>query len=271
MLSQSSLCDPHDAACFSTSGKTAHCQNVLVGSSAAKGNGFVLSVRIFEVDRKKMMPNSEVEQVLETERQSDVQAWAEGQACRALQVKCAGRLVVDADRKDMSIYVDGRRAPRTGNAPEQIAVEPGVHGVRVAVGQRTSLEKKVPVRRNASSETVYVRQTERGGLPMTLASELRFGERPIPSVDVKEGKWTKPVGYTLAGAGLLALGIGIFEGQHSKSLISQAESNYQKNGAYLSSDVSNISSAHTAANIANVLLVSGLVLAAAGGVLTFAF
>jgi hypothetical protein len=90
-------------------------------------------------------------------------------------------------------------------------------------------------------------------------------------VDVKEGKWTRPVGYTLAGAGILALGIGIYQGQHGKSLISQAESNYRANGAYLPSDVSNLNSARSAATIANVLLVSGALLVASGAVLTFAF
>ena len=263
-------CEARDAACFSSVGRMARCQNVLVGSSAAKGNGYVLSVRIFEVGKQRVLPGSEVEQVLETDRQADVQAWAEGQACRALQVKCAGRLTVDADRKDMNIYVDNRLAPRSSRNPEVIAVEPGVHGVRVAVGQRTSLEKKVPVRRGGFSETVYARQTEKGGLPLWLASDLR-GTRPDASVDVKEGKWTRPVGYTLAGAGVLALGIGIYQGQHGKSLISQAESNYRANGAYLPSDVSNLNSARSAATIANVLLVSGALLVASGAVLTFAF
>ena len=78
LLSQaSSKCDLHDASCMASVGKLAHCQNVLVGSSAAKGNGFVLSVRIFEVNKQRVMTGSEVEQVLETDRQSDVQAWAE--------------------------------------------------------------------------------------------------------------------------------------------------------------------------------------------------
>src|SRR3954467_3848048 len=265
-----SKCEPRDAACFSGVGKMARCQNVLVGSSAAKGNGFVLSVRIFEVAKQRVLPGSEVEQVLETDRQGDVQAWAEGQACRALQVKCVGRLYVDADRKDMNIYVDNRLAPRTFKTPEAIPVEPGVHAVRVAVGQRTSLEKKVAVRRGGFSETVYARQTEKGGLPMWLASDLR-GTRPDASVDVKEGKWTRPVGDTIAGAGLVAVGIGIYQGQHSKSLISQAEANYNVNGAYLSSDVSNLNSAHSAATIANVLLISGALLLATGSVLAFAF
>src|SRR3954469_15321332 len=200
-----SKCEPHDAACISAVGRMARCQNVLVGSSAAKGNGYVLSVRIFEVGKQRVLPGSEVEQVLETDRQADVQAWAEGQACRALQVKCAGRINVDVDRRDMNVYIDNRLAPRTGKNPETFAVEPGVHGIRVTVGPRTSLEKKVAVRRGGFSETVYARQTEKGGLPLALASELR-GTRPEPSVDVKEGNWKKPVGYTLAAAGVIALG-----------------------------------------------------------------
>ena len=263
-------CDARDAACFSSVGRMARCQNVLVGSSAAKGNGYVLSVRIFEVGKQRVMPNSQVEQVLETDRQSDVQAWAEGQACRALQVKCAGRISVDADRRDMNIYIDNRLAPRSFKNPEVIAVEPGVHGVRVAVGQRTSLEKKIAVRRGGFSETIYARQTEKGGLPMWLSSELR-GQRPDASVDVKEGKWTRPVGYTLAAAGLIALGVGVYQGQHSKNLISDAESNFRTNGAYLPSDVSNLNSAHSAATLGNVLLISGALLAASGAVLAFAF
>jgi hypothetical protein len=79
------------------------------------------------------------------------------------------------------------------------------------------------------------------------------------------------VGYTLAGAGIIALGVGIFQGQHSKSLINQAESNYRANGAYLPADVSNLNSASSAATIGNILLVSGAVLLASGSVLTFAF
>ena len=270
LLGQATLCDVKDAACFQNVGKLARCQNVLVGASAAKGNGVVLSVRIFDVAKKRVLPGSEVEQVLESEKPAEVQAWAEGQACRALNVKCVGRLQVDADRRDMLLYVDNRVAPRSYQSPEQIGISPGVHSVRVAVGQRTSLEKKVVVRRNGASEVVYARQTEKGGLPLVLASELR-GTRPGASVDVQEGKWTKPVGYTLAGAGVLALAVGIYEGQHSKSLISQAETNYRANGVYLSNDISNLNSARSAATIGNVLLVASAVLIASGTVLTFAF
>ncbi|HTO99388.1 MAG TPA: hypothetical protein VMK66_20210 [Myxococcales bacterium] len=266
-----SRCEPHDAACFAGVGRLARCQNVLVGSSAAKGNGFVLSVRIFDVARQRVIPGSEVEQVLETDRLGDVQAWAEGQACRALQVKCAGRISVDADRKDMTIYVDNRLAPRSFKTPEVIPVEPGVHAVRVAVGQRTSLEKKVAVRRGGFSETVYARQTEKGGIPLWLASDLH-GARPEPSVDVSEGGWKRPAGYTAAALGAVLVAVGVYEGLHSKSLVDQAEKNYAANGnTYLASDVANLNSAHSAATLGTALTWSGVALIAAGGVLVFAF
>jgi hypothetical protein len=266
-----SRCDPHDGACFASVGRLARCQNVLVGSSAAKGNGFVLSVRIFEVAKQRVLPGSEVEQVLETDRLGDVQAWAEGQACRALQVKCAGRISVDADRKDMTIYVDNRLAPRSFMTPEVIPVEPGVHAVRVAVGQRTSLEKKVAVRRGGFSETVYARQTEKGGLPLWLASDLH-GARPDPSADVREGGWTRPAGYTAAGLGLVLVAVGVYEGLHSSSLVDQAQKNYAANGnTYLASDVANLNSAHSAATLGNVLTIAGAALIASGAVLAFAF
>jgi hypothetical protein len=264
-------CDPHDAACFSAVGRLAHCQDVLVGSSAEKGNGFVLSVRIFDVAKQRVLPGSEVEQVLETDRLGDVQAWAEGQACRALQVKCAGRISVDADRRDMKIYVDNRLAPRSFATPEVIPVEPGVHGLRVAVGQRTSLEKKVAVRRGGFSETVYARQTEKGGLPLWLASDLH-GAKPDASVDVREGGWTRPAGYTAAAVGIALVAVGVYEGLHSSSLLDQAQKNYVANGnTYLASDVATLNSAHSAATLGTALTWAGAALVASGAALVFAF
>ena len=271
LLGQSALCDVHDSRCFSDVGRLAHCQNVLVGSSAAKGNGFVLSVRIFEVGKSRVMPGSEVEQVLETDRQSDVQAWAEGQACRVLSLKCVGRIVVDADRKDMNIYIDNRLAPRSFRTPEQIGVEPGVHGVRISIGQRTSLEKKVAVRRNQASDIIYARQTEKGGLPLVLASELRVGQRPGFSAEFHEGGWKKPIGWTIAGAGILAAGIGAYEGLHSKSLMNSANANYASQNAYLRNDVATIDSARNAATTANILFAVGGALVAAGLITVLAF
>jgi hypothetical protein len=264
------LCDPHDAACFSEAGKKARCQNVLVGSSAAKGNGFVLSVRMFEVAKSRIMPGSEVEQVLETDRQSDVQAWAEGQACRALQVKCVGKIYVDADRKDMNIYIDNRLAPRAFKTPEQIAVEPGLHAVRISIGQRTSLEKKVAVRRNAFAELVIARQTDKGGLPLWLSSEL--SGKPSPSVEFSEGGWKKPVGYSAAAAGVLVGVIGAYELFHGRSQVSTADQAAgARGGAYTTAELSTLSSAKSAQKAGAALLIGSAVLLAAGATLVFAF
>jgi len=263
-----SKCEARDAACFSSVGRMARCQNVLVGSSAAKGNGYVLSVRIFE------WASSESAGFGGGAGAGDRPAGRRaglggGQACRALQVKCVGRISVDADRRDMTIYVDNRLAPRTFKTPEVIAVEPAsmASASRSASGPRW--KRRFPCARRLLGDHLRASDGE-GGLPLSLASDLR-GERPPASVDVREGKWTKPVGYTLAGAGIIALGSGSSRASTAKSLINQAESNYRANGAYLPADVSNLNSASSAATIGNVLLVSGAVLLASGSVLTFAF
>ncbi len=271
LLDRPALCNPYDVRCFSDVGRLAHCQNVLVGSSSAVGNGFLVSFRIFEVGKARVMPGSEAEQLLVTDRQADAQAWAERQACRALQVKCVGKIVVDADRRDMNIYVDERLAPRSFKTPEQIVVEPGVHGVRISIGPRTSLEKKVAVSYNQVSDIVYARQTEEGGLPLVLASELRAGQRPGFSAEFHEGGWKKPVGWTVAGAGILAAGIGAYEGLHSKSLIDSANANYASQNAYLRNDVATINSARNAATTANILFAVGGALVAAGLITVLAF
>lgn len=271
LLGQPALCNPYDPRCFSDVGKLAHCQNVLVGSSSAEGNGFLLSLRIFEVSKSSVMPDSEVEQLLETGREADVPAWAERQACRALQVKCVGKLAVDADRKDMNIYVDDRLSPRSFKPLEEIEVEPGVHSVRISIGQRTSLVKRVAVRGDQVSDIVYARQTEKGGLPLLLASELRIGQPLGFSVEYREGGWEKPVGWTVVGAGLLAAGIGAYEGLHSKSLMNSANAKYASQNVYLQNDVATIDSARNSATAANILFAVGGALVAAGLITVLAF
>jgi hypothetical protein len=67
------------------------------------------------------------------------------------------------------------------------------------------------------------------------------------------------------------LGVGIYEGLHSKSLVNQAQSNYATNGTYLAADASTLNSAHSAATLGNVLTIAGAVLVAAGATLYFAF
>jgi hypothetical protein len=236
----------------------------------AAGNGFLLSLRIFEVGKSRVLPGSEVEELLEI-GWADVQAWAERQACRALQVKCVGKVAVDADRKDMNIYIDNRLAPRSFKTPEEIEVEPGVHSVSISIGRRTSLVKQVAVRGDQVSDIIYARQTEKGGLPLVLASELRIGQRPGFSVEYQEGGWKNPVGWTVVGAGLLAAGIGAYEGLHSKSLMNGANAKYASQNVYLQNDVATIDSARNAATTANILFAVGGALVAAGLITVLAF
>ena len=108
-------------------------------------------------------------------------------------------------------------------------------------------------------------------MPLWLASDLR-GTRPEPSVDVKEGGWVKPVGYSVAAAGLIAVGIGVFEGIHAKNLINSSNDRYVAQGnRYQQADLATIDSANSAAKTANVLYIVGGVLLAAGLVTAFVF
>jgi len=128
-----------------------------------------------------------------------------------------GRISIDADRRDMT-NLRGQ-PPRAAHLQELRGDRGGARRAwRPRRGRPADLAgKKVPVRRGGFSETIYARQTEKGGLPLTLASGSARGERPPASVDVREGKWMKPVGYTLAGAGIIALGVGIFQASTARA------------------------------------------------------
>jgi len=105
-----------------------------------------------------------------------------------------------------------RRAPSDS---EVIAVEPGVHGVRVAVGQRTSLEKEGSRAPGGFSEKIYARQTEKGGLPLSARLGAAPAEAPA-SVDVREGSG-RSRGLYLAGAGHHRAGGRDFQGSTARA------------------------------------------------------
>src|SRR5207302_2796470 len=46
--------EPHDGACVSNAGRMARCQTVLVGSSASKGTGCALSVRLVGAGKQRV-------------------------------------------------------------------------------------------------------------------------------------------------------------------------------------------------------------------------
>jgi hypothetical protein len=148
------------------------------------------------------------------------------------------------------------------------------------VGQRTSLEKSVPVlRENWSTVALYARQSEDGGLRLFSATEAPKGSDGKPKVMASQQTklaggmgWTKPTGITMAAVGLVAGGLGVWQGLHGKSLTDAAKRNYASQGnVYTQPDLTNIASAKSAARNGNILLTAGLVLLAAGVGLTFAF
>jgi len=85
-------------------------------------------------------------------------------------------------------------------------------------------------------------------------------------------RWTRTAGYVAAGAGIVAAGIAVAEGIHSRSMLDQAESGYRANGnVYRPADLSNLESGNSAARTANVLFAAGGALIASGLLLAFAF
>jgi hypothetical protein len=118
-----------------------------------------------------------------------------------------------------------------------------------------------------------------GGIILMRPQDLQMnasGKRDlaasIPTSELKQTKWTKAVGWSALGAGVLVGAIGVYQGLHSNSMVNQAQRNYSANGGtYLPSDVSTLQSAHTAATLGNVLTIGGALLVVSGAVLTFAF
>jgi hypothetical protein len=90
------------------------CQNVLVGSSAAKGNGYVLAR--LRGGQEPDPARSEVEQVLETDRQAGRAGLGEGGLAAAFK-SGARPDPVRTWTADMNIYVDNRLAPRSFKTP----------------------------------------------------------------------------------------------------------------------------------------------------------
>jgi hypothetical protein len=103
------------------------------------------------------------------------------------------------------------------------------------------------------------------------ASGKRDLAASIPSSELKQTKWTRPVGLAVAGLGIVAAAIGTYEGLHSRSLTNDANARYYSQNGYLQRDLSQLDSAKSAAGTANILFVVGAVLLASGLTMSFAF
>jgi hypothetical protein len=247
---------------------------VFAGDLKKSENGLVLHVRLVDTRAEKILGDKD--QVIASQTAAEVQVWAQSLACKFLMgQECTGEALLDADLPEMKILVDGQLVPRTGANPERLRLPVGVHRVRIAVDNRTSLERPLLVGRDApTAVSLYAREHEEA-LALDAPADVPHGidGRPAvaPSLRPTPSKWTRSVGLTLAAAGVVALGLAGYEGLHSKSLVNEANSRYATNGVYTQSDISTISSAHSAATAANVLFLASGVLAASGLALTFAF
>jgi len=267
------ICGIEDVTCIAALGNFTGCQAVLAGRATREDNGFTLRARMIDAKKGKLV--AKVNQVVATDDEAEMAAWAEGQACRALKVNCVADEKLDADRADIRIFIDNKPITRqpgiAPGAPEQLSLSPGVYKVRATIGQRSSREIVLAVRRN-QPDVIYVRQTADGGIPIILKSDLRPGDVPPPSVEVRAGtKPTKVVGLISAGLGIIAEGIAMQQFAHSNALANEAANNYTANGYYQQADLNRVSSARSAHTTSVVLTGVGAGLIVLGGVLYFAF
>jgi len=262
--------------CLASLGGLQGVDEVFAGDLTKTENGLILRAKLVDTRTEKVLGDKD--QVIASQTAPEVQVWAESLACKLLMgQECIGEVAVDADLPEMKILVDGEAVPRTSSRPERLRLPVGVHRVRIAVDKRTSLERPLLVSRQApSGVTLYARENEEA-LTLQAPSETPRGidgkPNPAPSVRPKPGvRWTRPVGIAVAAAGAVALGLATYEGLHSKSLVNDANRSFDANqGAYRPTDLATIDSAKSASNLANVLFITGGVLAATGLTMVFVF
>ena len=246
---------------------------VLVGQTLKAQNGVAVKVRLIDVQKSKAI--GEKAQMVQSQDKDEIKVWAEALACDLINgAACKGQAIIDADLPEMRVVIDNLMYPRSGKNPETFSLPLGVHNVRVMVGERASLERKLLVSRAAPAKPALIaRQIERGSIVLLRPQDAQPAPAAsVATAQVQKSRWTRPAGLALAAAGLVAGGIGIYEGVHSKNLRDDANARYaQNNGVYLQSDVGTISSAKSAATTANVLYAVSAVALVAGLVVAFAF
>jgi len=272
------ICELEDDNCFALLGGFQQLDQVLVGEILKLQNGAAVKVRLIDVQKSKAIGQKAL--TAQTDDKSEIKSWAEALACDLINnTTCKGQAMVDVDLADMRVIIDNMQYPRVGRNPEIFTVPLGVHSVRVAVDERTSVERKLLVSREPPSKpALMARQLAGGGIILMRPQDLQMnasGKRDlaasIPSSELKQTKWTRPVGLAVAGLGIVAAAIGTYEGLHSRSLTNDANARYYSQNGYLQRDLSQLDSAKSAAGTANILFVVGAVLLASGLTMSFAF
>ena len=210
----------------------------------------------------------QVDQVLEARLaapadSAEVRAAAEALACKLLvPAGCTGEAHIDAPGSE--IQVDGKPGgPR-------LTLPVGVHALAVRSGD-SLVRRSLPVL-HEKPVALVLRRSE---AQLALLTPDEVAQRAVVSAEVPAAprrRWTRTAGYVAAGAGIVAAGIAVAEGVHSRSMLDQAESGYRSNGnVYRPADLANLQSGNSAARAANVLFATGGVLLASGLLLAFAF
>ena len=194
---------------------------------------------------------------------AELRAAAEALACTLLvPAGCTGEAQIDAP--GASIQVDGRPG-----APH-LTLPVGVHALAVRSGDAVA-QRSLPVVREKPL-ALLLRRSE-GQIALLTPDEV--AQRALVSVEAPPAprrRWTRTAGYVAAGVGIVAAGIAVAEGVHSRSMLNQAENGYRANGnVYRPADLSSLESGNSAARAANVLFAAGGVLIASGLLLAFAF
>jgi hypothetical protein len=243
-------------ACLSTLGAAQQVDQVLF----ARVSGGVLALRALDLSGAK--PPGEARQSAPSDP-AELRAAAEALACKLLvPAGCTGEAQIDA--AGSSIEVDGKPgAPR-------LTLPVGVHALVVRSGDSLA-RRSLPIL-HEKPVALSLRRNE-GQLALLTPEEV--AQRVVASAELTAPpprRWTRTAGYVAAGAGIVAAGIAVAEGIHSRSMLDQAESGYRANGnVYRPADLSNLQSGNSAARAANVLFAAGGVLIASGLLLAFAF
>jgi hypothetical protein len=220
----------------------------------------ILTVRVVDVTFAR--PPAEAGQPVPADG-AELRAAGEALACGLLvPAGCTG--VAQIDAAGAAIEIDAKPAQTRATLPV------GVHTIVVRSGD-SIVRRPLPV--VVEKPVAMAVRREQGKIVLLTPEEM--AQRAVVSAEVPapaRSGWTRTAGYVAAGAGIVAAGVAIAEGLHSRSLINDAENGYRANGnVYRPRDLGNLESGNSAAHTANLLFAASGVLLASGLVLAFAF
>jgi len=260
------VCAPDDDPCFLARGAREGVDTVVVAVAEKRPSGVALRVRALAVLGQKRLSELSGEAPLD---RLAIKAEAEGLLCKLLvPTGCSSEIEIDAGQAEL-LY-DGRVLPKGNTIPMHLTLPVGLAPLSAREGGRTGPVRLFPVLREKSVGIALTVRASSDGVPQ-LATLAELDHPPVPVLAVSSSSepsrrigWNKPAGFGVAGAGAVLLAVGIVEGVHAKSLLNSAQSSYEAQGAWASSELPTLRSGNSAAHTANVLFIVGSIAAAAG-------